>query len=128
MTQQSLFFEDIYEALRTDIMALGGPKNVGHMLWPDKPADKAGELLNNCLNRTRNEKLDPEQVQFIKREARKRGSFATAYFCCDDAGFARPQPLEPEDEAAKLQRKFIAATAEMRELMVKLERLQGGDK
>lgn len=69
MQQDSLFHEDIYDALGTDIKHIGGAKKVGVMLWPEKSADKAGENLNNCLNRTRPEKLDPEQIMFIVREA-----------------------------------------------------------
>lgn len=53
MNQQPLFCEDIFEALRVDVMALGGAKKVGCLLWPELSADKAGEMLNNCLNRTR---------------------------------------------------------------------------
>ncbi|MFK5950901.1 MAG: hypothetical protein QM500_19285, partial [Methylococcales bacterium] len=80
MEQLALYHEDIYEAIRTAIQALGGAKKVGSSLWPDKSPDKAGELLNNCLNVTRNEKLDPEQVLFISRESRKIGCHAIAEY------------------------------------------------
>lgn len=124
MGQQSLFYEDIFEALRTDVMALGGAKKVGAMLWPEKTADKAGELLNNCLNRDRAEKLDLEQTLLIKRAAKSVGSYATLFFECDDAGFTRPHPVEPEDEAAKLQREFIEAAKRMEQMTARIERLQ----
>jgi hypothetical protein len=124
VAQQSLFYEDIFEALRTDVMALGGSKRVGAMLWPEKAADKAGELLNNCLNRDRAEKLDLEQTLFIKRAAKQVGSYATIFFECDDAGFTRPHPVEPEDETAKLQREFIEAAKRMEQMTARIERLQ----
>jgi hypothetical protein len=123
MTQEPLFFEDIYEAIRTDVMAMGGFKRVGAMLWPEKMADKAGEHLNNCLNRTRQEKLDPEQVLFIKREAKKRGSYATLFYEADDVGMTRGQPIEPEDERAKLQRQFIESTRLLEQMVGRMQSL-----
>ena len=125
MQQDSLFHEDIYDALGTDIKHIGGFKKVGSMLWPDKPADKAGENLNNCLNRTRPEKLDPEQIMFVIREAKKVGGFATLFFMADDAGFSRPQPIEPEDERAALQRQAIDAIGQFKTLVTRLERVTG---
>jgi len=124
MTQQALFYEDVYEALRVDIMALGGSKKVGSMLWPEKSIDKAAELLNNCLNRDRPEKFDLEQTLLIKRAAKEVGSYATLFFECDDAGFTRPHPIEPEDEAAKLQREFIGSVKRMEQLATRIEKLQ----
>lgn len=123
MQQERLFHEDIYEALRTDILALGGFKKVGSMLWPEKLADKAGENLNNCLNRTRPEKLDAEQILLIKREAKKVGSFAALLFEMDDIGMSHPTPIEPEDEYAKLQREFIHAQEEMGRMLKRMESL-----
>jgi hypothetical protein len=122
--QQALFYEDIYEALRTDIMALGGSKKVAHMLWPEKTVDKAAELLSNCLNRDRAEKLSLEQALLIKRAAKEVGSYAAHYLECDDIGFTRGHPIEPEDEAAKLQREFIEAAKRMEQMTARIERLQ----
>lgn len=123
MQQEALFHEDIYEALRTDILALGGFKKVGAMLWPEKTADKAGENLNNCLNRTRPEKLDGEQVLLIKRSAKQVGSFATVMFEMDDIGMTRPTPIEPEDEMAALQRQFIESQKSMSLMLKRMESL-----
>ena len=66
--QQPLFHEDIFEAIRTDIMASGGMKAVGLTLFPEKGA-KAGDYLSTGLNPVRPEKLDIEQVMVIKRLA-----------------------------------------------------------
>lgn len=110
MTQEPLFHEDIFEAIRTAVMSLGGMKKAGAMLWPDKPADKAGELMANCLNRTRPEKLDPEQVMLLARESRKLNCHAIAHYFNASTGYAEPIPVEPEDERARLQREYIAAT------------------
>ncbi|HEY1772467.1 MAG TPA: hypothetical protein VGH91_04665 [Gammaproteobacteria bacterium] len=123
MEQISLIHEDIYEAIRTDVMALGGTKKVGVMLWPEKSADKAGELLANCLNRTRSEKLDPEQVLFIVCEARRIGGYAIATFQNERANFKAPEPIEPEDERARLYRQVVGAAEIFKDAMARLERL-----
>jgi hypothetical protein len=123
MDQQALFHEDVYEALRTDIMACGGMKQVGAALYPEKLVDKASELLNNCLNITRPEKLSPEQVLFIKRLAKQHGSFAVVMFECDEIGLTHPAPIEPEDQKAILQREFIAAIDKLDRLKSQMGRL-----
>jgi len=120
--QTPLFHEDIYAAIQTAVMALGGSKKVGAALWPDKPADKAGELLNNCINRTRPEKLDPEQVLYIAREARKAGCHAIADFTAADTGY-KYIPIEPEDEKAELQRQVVSASQVLSDVISRLERL-----
>ena len=62
MEQQPLWFEDLYDALRDVVRACGGPKAIGHALFPHKTPAKAGEHLLNCLSRDRAEKLDPDCV------------------------------------------------------------------
>lgn len=123
MMQAALWHEDIYEALGTDIQALGGNKKVGAMLWPEKSPDKAGEHLANCLNRTRHEKLDPEQVLFVIRKARGVGSYAAIWYMAEFGNFTRPEPIEPEDRKAKLQREYIEAAKEMRRIAEDIERV-----
>lgn len=124
MTQDPLFHEDVYEAIRTTVMALGGSKKVGAALKPDLPADKAGEWLANCLNRTRPEKLDPEQLLFLSREGRRVGCHAIAVFINADGGYAAPQPVEPEDERALLQRQFVQAVEISKRIADRLEQLK----
>ena len=91
VTQQlSIFHDDIYQALMSDIGALGGSKVVGSMLWGGLKPDKAGEKVANCVNRNHAQKFDLEELLFIVKEARKIGSYATAYFMASDTGFAQP--------------------------------------
>lgn len=124
MEQERLWHDDIFDATRTAIQRLGGFKTVGAALWPEKSPDKAGELLANCLNRTRPEKLDLEQFLLIVREARKVGCHVVAAFICDNAGYAPPQPIEPKDEMAELQRAYISAVEAQRALIERMERVQ----
>lgn len=123
MEQDSLFMEDEYEALKVDISRLGGMKSVGHALFPDKKPDKAGEHLGSCLKQDRREKLDYSQILWIKAEAKKVGSYAAQRYENQVCGFADPQPIEPEDEAAMLQREFIQAVKAQSEMLKRMERL-----
>lgn len=123
MTQEPLFCEDIYEAIRVAVMALGGPKKVGTMLWPEKSPENARDALNNALNRTRNERLDPEQVGLIRREASKIGCHTIAHFENTDAHYAPPIPVTPEDERAQANLAVIEAAKTLKRAVAVLERL-----
>lgn len=123
--QQPLFHEDIYEAIRSDVMALGGFKRVGAVLWPELPPDKAGERLNACMDRGHREKLDIQQVMLIGRMAREVGSYATVFFLSEDCGFSRPTPVDPDDERGRLQKDFIRSVEIQRGLLERLERIGG---
>lgn len=123
MQQNKLFHEDIYEAMKTDVQASGGAKKVGCALFPEKAADKAGELLNNCLNADRPEKLSVEQIILLKKIAKQHGSFATVFFECDEIGLSHPTPIEPEDEKARLQREFIASVQMLEKIRGRMQAL-----
>ncbi|MTI72562.1 MAG: hypothetical protein FH747_03035 [Stenotrophomonas sp.] len=127
MQQATLFHEDIFEALRTDILMLGGPKVVGAMLKPEADPQAAGRWLSDCINTAKAEKLGLEQMLFIMRRAREQGSSAAMFFMADECGYSRPQPLEPEDERAKLQREYIGATKALAKIAERAERLFGGE-
>lgn len=125
MNQEKLFHEDIYEALRTDVMALGGYKKVGLVLFPEK-ADKAGDYLSTCLNTARNEKLDPAQTLLVKKMAAQVGSYATKTFENQECNLAPPERIEPEDELAKLQRMYIDSVETQKQITGRMERLFAG--
>lgn len=108
-TQVPLFVEDLNDALRATINALGGFKAVGVELRPEKSAVDAGKWLADCLNPDKRDKLDPEQLSYIRRKARQQGVHVLAAFEMQDAGYAPPVAVAPEDEAAQLQREFINA-------------------
>ncbi|MBT3042221.1 MAG: hypothetical protein KME67_05105 [Candidatus Thiodiazotropha sp. (ex Codakia orbicularis)] len=124
MEQLELIHEDIYEALRTCIGALGGPKKVGVVLKPEMSVDKARNWLNDCLNPSKRDKLDIEQVLWILRESRKIGCHAAMYFIANHCNYRQPEPIEPLDEMAELQKAFIQSVAENRRLLERMERMQ----
>lgn len=121
--QPSLFHDTYEDAIRDAVMALGGYKRVGNVLWPAMPADDAGRKLSACLNTDKREKLDLGELQLIRREARKAGVHILASYEMRDAGYSDPQPIAPEDEAAQLQREYIAAVKSMSNIQARMDRL-----
>lgn len=119
----ALFHESLSDALRECVQVCGGYKAVGRTLWPEKDADVAGRHLADCLNDTKREKLSPEQVLLVLRLAREKGCHAGMNFIARDLGYADPQPVEPEDERAKLQREFIESTHKLARMAERIERL-----
>jgi len=120
--QPSLFHESYEDAIRDTVTALGGNQRVGSMLWPALPADEAGKRLADCLNRDKREKLSLGELQLIRRDARLQGVHILAAYEMRDAGYADPQPITPEDEAAQLQREYIAAVKAMSAIQARMDR------
>lgn len=124
MSQQNkLFFDDWYDAANTVVMALGGKKDVALQLWPHKPLVDAQRLLSHCLNRERDEKLDPDQIAFLRREGRRIGCHALADWESRDAGY-KYEAVEPEDEQAKLMREFIKVGGQLEGIAAEIKRLE----
>lgn len=121
--QIPLFYDTYEDAIRDCVTALGGFKKVGAMLWPAMPADDAGRKLSACLNTDKREKLDLGELRLIRREARKVGVHVLAHYEARDAGYTEPQPLNPEDEAAQLQREFISSVKALQAIQNRLSKV-----
>jgi hypothetical protein len=120
--QVPLIHEDFLDALKTCVQALGGAKKVGPMLrpeWEDEP-DKASRWLLACLNSSRDERLTYEQTFKVMREAKKIGCHSAMFYITQLVGYSEPMPIDPEDEKAKLQREFIAASKVMEQIAARL--------
>lgn len=116
--------ECLNDALVGCVKALGGSKQVGPMLWPEKMADAAQRALLDCLNPERPNRLTPEQVAFLLRRCRQIGYHEAASWLMADLGYAEPTPLAPKEEHAELQRQFILATNQMATMMERMQALQ----
>lgn len=117
MTHQiPLIVEDLPTALADVARALGGLKRAGAMLRPELPADQAGRWLADCLEAGRREKLSPEQLLMLLREGRRVGCHSAMAFLAQECGYAPPQPIEPQDEAAELQRQFLASVSLLQQI------------
>ena len=123
MMQASLFHEDIWQALTDCVRALGGAKVVGHKMRPEMGPQDAGKWLLDCLNPARKDKLCLEQVLWLLRESRAIGCHAGMAYIAKDAGYAEPQPIEPEDEYANLQRTFAESVKAQSQLVARMEQL-----
>ncbi len=123
MDQQRLIFDDILDALGEVVRALGGPKAVGAAMRPELPMDQAAQWVRDCLNSNRRERFDPSQVLWLLRKGRDASCHGAMHFLCDETGYARPQPLDPKDELAELQRRFIDAAGSVQAIGERIERL-----
>jgi hypothetical protein len=124
--QIPLFVEDYSEAIRATIQALGGFKRIGAELKPDMAVDAAGRWLSDCCNPDKREKLAPSELAYIRKRARAEGVHILVAYELREAGYAEPQPLEPQDERAALMRDFIKAQQGMASIVARMERMGGG--
>jgi len=118
-------FADFDDALSGAVMALGGWKKVGCLLRPElaqKP-DIAAQWVRDCLNPDKRERLNPHQLLLLMRLGREAGYHATKHWLDAELGYEQGGPIDPRDEAAKLQRDFIAAIQLSKALAEKMERL-----
>lgn len=122
MIQDALFHETVNDALRAIIERAGGAKSVGLRLRPSKSADEAGRWLLDCLNPTRRERLDPEDLLHLLKIGRDVGYHGAMGFIANECGY-KAEPVDPEDEHAKLQREFIESVKASQRIAARLERL-----
>ena len=120
--QEELWHEAFEDALRSVADAIG-PKKLASELWPEKPISDAHRLLLHCLDPERNEKLSAGQIALIIQRGREHSCHTAMTYLAQSAGYAEPQPVEPEDERAKLQREFIEAQRQMEHLVKQMGRL-----
>lgn len=125
MEQQPLFFEDVFDALRHVVQCAGGAKKVGHKLFPEKSPDQAGRFLMDCLNTTRAEKLDAEQIIVLLRIGHDCGCHVGVWFMSRASGYSEPDPIEPDDEMAELKRQFVQSVRTLKTLSNQIESLNG---
>jgi hypothetical protein len=125
MTHQApLFCESLTDAIRDVVRACGGTKVVGCKLWPEKTPDAAARLLADCLNDSRPERLTPDHLMLLARMGRERGCHSVMAYMLAELGYAPPVPVEPADEAAELQRKYVEATKALLKMAERIERLR----
>lgn len=117
------FFEGPEDALREAVRALGGPKKVGAMLWPDKQIDAAARLLTDCLNSGRAEKLELTQTIFILRAAHDVGYHAAFLWLASEMGYDA-KPVSPAEELDRLTSVVEQSTAALTSALAQLERVQ----
>ncbi|WP_018935677.1 MULTISPECIES: hypothetical protein [unclassified Thioalkalivibrio] len=127
MKQEDLWHDSLEEALRTVVMALGGPKRVASDLWPGKSITDGARHLNHCLDTERAEKLSLGELVWLLQAGSRAGVHTAMAHLAESAGYAEPKPVTPEEQQSELQREYIAAAKAMEQVVKRMERLQGGD-
>jgi len=125
MQAEMPFFEGPEDALRAAVQSLGGAKQVGALLWPDKTPDSAGRLMQDCLNPSRNEKLDVTQVMFILRKAKEAGVHGPFMWFAGEVGYDA-RPVTKAEEADRLTTVVEQASKTLAAAVAQLERIQRG--
>jgi hypothetical protein len=105
MSQQQLFFENVYDAIGSDIAAAGGFKAVASKLWPSESITTSAARLRNSINPEQPQKLCPDEVLQIKRLAYEVGATATVDYEAQQLGYQTTW-IDPEDEAEALGREI----------------------
>lgn len=123
MDQPELFHESVSEALRATVAAIGGAKVVASALWPEKSLDDANRRLLDCLNPDRAARLDPEELILLLKLARAKGVHLAMTWISNEVGYADPQPVEPVDEYAELQRQFNSKVDQLEALAKRMGRV-----
>ena len=121
--QEELFHEDFNAALGHVISALGGNKKVGTDLWPSLSPDAAGKKVSNCLNPDHAQNFHPQDILWILKKAKEAGIHSAMAYIASECGYNMPQPIEPLDEAAQLQKEFINAVQIQERLLRRFEKL-----
>lgn len=125
-TQEPLWHDTFEDALRSVAEAYG-PKKLASELWPEKALTDAHRLLLHCLDAERSEKPSPGQIALIIQRGREVGCHTGMAYLAQIASYAEPQPVEPEDEKARLQREFIEAQQELSRLAKRIDRMGGAE-
>lgn len=121
-SQRVLWHDTPEEALEADILAAGGMKAIGVMLWPEMhdQADEAGKKLRRILNREHNQKLAESERTLIVRAAAKKGSRCYASWIARQAD-GRLEIVAPEDRKAEIVERFDRLRVELKNLLKEIE-------
>ena len=117
------FFECPEDALKAAVQSLGGAKQVGAMLWPDKTPDHAGRLLLDCINPGRHEKLELSQILRVLALAKDAGHHGPMQWLCGEIGY-EARPITRAEEADRLTAMVEHSTKTLTQALAALERLQ----
>lgn len=119
--QLELVQETLTEVERSLVAALGGAKEVGPQLYPQKAPGTAQTRVLDCLNPDRDRhQFSDEELFTLLKWAREKGYHAAFYWICDELGYSHPSPIEPDDQRAELQRQFLGGVERLEQLARKL--------
>lgn len=123
MQTEMPFYEGPEQALTAAMQHLGGAKQVGAALWPDKTPDAARTRLLDCLNPARAERLDLSEAMFILKRARDAGCHAPFLWVSAEVGY-EARPVTRAEEQDRLTDVIEQASKTLADSLAKLERMQ----
>ena len=123
--QPQLFNETLSEAMQDLIHQLGGPKQVGPVLWPEKDVTDARNALLNCLNPEHQQKLSLEQIDLLLELGRRHNIHSVPKFISDRYDY-RIEPITPEEKKNSLQSQFNQKVEEMENILRQFKTLNRG--
>jgi hypothetical protein len=106
MQQCALWHETRLDALAADVQASGGPKKVGHRLWPALEISVAAAKLRACLNPEQAQKLSDGEEDMVMDIAREHGADFTMQYLGRRHGYKveRLDPVEAKKAARRTRR------------------------
>jgi hypothetical protein len=116
--------ESLNDALVEAVKACGGSKRVGVALWPTRGVEGAQRHLLACLNPDRNERLSPDDVMLLERQARDRGCHVIAEYRNAVLSYAPPVAIQPRDEADQLRREAVESMRRLQATLARIETLE----
>lgn len=117
-----LFCESIEEAIDEVVKACGGRKAFACEMWPSLPVREAHNRLDACLNPERREKFSPHDLMYVLKRGRAAGCHSLMRYMAGDCAYS-VEVIEPEDEATRLQREFLAGVEQFKVLGSRLDRI-----
>ena len=122
--QSDLFYETIEDALNALVVTLGGPKKVGSMMRPEKPADEAARWVRDCLNTDRREHFTPAQILWLLRQGRAAGFHGAMDFIAHESGYTPPLPRSAAEEEPEMVSVIERSTQTLEHALMRLHGLR----
>jgi hypothetical protein len=123
MSQQVLFYEDVFDVAKAAVQAAGGAKTVAGRLWPHKPMAQAHKELLDCLNRESPRKLCIEEFLAVLKMAKEAGFHQAKHWIDGELGYQPTPPTDPKVERDRLAEELSRAADHFKNLQRSVERL-----
>lgn len=117
------FYESPEDALKAAVQVLGGAKQVGAALWPDKTPDAARTRLLDCLNHSRTERLDITELMFVFRRAHEAGCHGPFAWLAAEIGY-EARPVTKAEEVDRLTSVIEQSTKTLASALESLKQVQ----
>lgn len=123
MSQQQLFYEDVFDVVKAAVQHAGGAKVVAPKLWPTKPVLQAQKELLDCLNRESPRKLCIEELMTVLKLAKEAGFHQAKHWIDEALGYESTPPKNPKVERDRLAEEMARAADNFKNLQRAFERL-----